>query len=192
MSIGYLNIVQFVWLLSGLSSVLLMGQLTAIKSVWFWIAAGMTKADVGQTFQHVGEMDTLRFMCTTAAQFDLMLMQTDIDKAFLQAESPSVMHAYPPEGMKPPIDSNGRRQILEVTGNIYGKLDAPRVYGRCYDDHIMKFPKVDGEGNRTVLNCGTADYSTWHFLRQWSDGKVSRLGLLVYIEDTLSMFDRPR
>jgi hypothetical protein len=120
----------------------------------------MTKADVGQTFQHVGEMDTLRFMCSTSAQFDLMMMQNDVGKAFLEGQSPTVLHSYPPGGVVSPMGSNGRKKILEDTGNVYGRLDAPRVYGRCYDDHLVTFPEIDDQGNRTKLHRGTADHST--------------------------------
>ena len=148
----------------------------------------MTKADVGQTFQHVGEMDTLRFMCATSAQFDLMMMQNDVDKAFLEGQAPTVLHSYPPEGVVSPMGRNGRKKILEVTGNVYGRLDAPRVYGRCYDDHLLTFPEIDDQGNRTKLHRGTADHSTWHFERLCADGTVCKLDMLVYVDDSLSLF----
>jgi site-specific DNA-cytosine methylase len=164
--------------------------------------SSMTKKDVGETFQHVAEMDSLHFMCANAAQFDLIQIQTDIEGAFLAGTPPSHMYCYPPEGERAPMGSNGRPQIKCVTGNVYGKLDAPRVYGQCYDNHLQTFPCTHGGPtgttrfpkslgkmtSTTVLTRGTADHSTWHFVREYEDGTVRRLDMLVYVDDNLSTF----
>ena len=71
----------------------------------------MTKDQVGETYQHVAEMDTTHFMCATAAQFDLCLMQTDIEAAFLEGDDPSVMYCYPPDGERAPMGTDGRRMV---------------------------------------------------------------------------------
>lgn len=73
--------------------------------------SSMTKADVGETFQHATESDSLRCLCAMAAQFDLVLMQHDIDKAFLQGDAPSVLYAIPPDGVRGNRSENGRRKI---------------------------------------------------------------------------------
>lgn len=133
-------------------------------------------------------MGTMHYSLATAAQFDEMVIQTDIEGAFLEGTSPDILYAYCPRGDKPPIAADGERCIRRVTGNLYGKLDAPRVYGDCYDSHMLTFPEYDSHGNRTVIKPGTADVPTFHFERTYVTGEVRRLDMLVYVDDNMSKF----
>lgn len=152
----------------------------------------MSKEDVGETFQHVGETDTSHFMCAEAAQFKKCLIQTDAQGAFLEGVAPKEMHAYPPDGVQCPRDENGRQKIWCVDGNVYGKLDAPRVYGQCFDNHMLKFPSVGDMGNITVLIKRTADVSAWHFTRTYVDGYACKLNMLTCVDDNAPSFDNDK
>ena len=152
----------------------------------------MTKEVTGETFQHVAEMDTLKTFCAAAAQFDECLIQNDVKRAFLEGDPQTPMYAYPPDYVKSPKSKNGRSKIWRITGNLYGKGNAPRVFGRCYDGHVLKFPSQDAMGNTTTIKRGTADPSTWHFERTYADGAVARLDMLVYVDDSLSKFSNDK
>ena len=143
----------------------------------------VTKSDVGETFQHVGQGDSLKMLCAHAAQFRQCLYITDIDKAFLQGDAASVLWCIPPEGLHRPIGANGRKKIWKVVGNLYGKLDAPRVFGQCYETHLLNFPTVDAMGNVTRVMKGNADPSMLHYTRTYADGTVTRCNVLTYVDD---------
>ena len=143
----------------------------------------VTKSDVGETFQHVGQGDSLKMMCAHAAQFRRNLYITDIDKAFLQGDAASVLWCIPPEGLDRPIGANGRKKIWKVIGNLYGKLDAPRVFGQCYETHLLNFPTVDAMGNVTHVMKGNADPSMLHYTRTYVDGTVTKCSVLTYVDD---------
>jgi len=148
----------------------------------------VTKADVGETYQHVAEAASLRCMCAYAAQHGYMMRQSDVDRAFLQGDGASTLYAIPPDGVTAERGRDGRSRIWKVTGNLYGKLDAPRVFGRAYDSRLRKFPSDDGRGNVTTVRQGNVDSSMWHFERRYPDGEVRRCHVLVYVDDNNAMF----
>lgn len=150
---------------------------------------GSSQSDDIETFQHVAEMDTFKVFCAAATQHNEIIMQTDVDNAFLHGELTQPVYAHAPQGMRAPRNKDGDSKVLKITGNLYGNRESPRVYGRLFDKHLQGLPTHSRDGNLTTLIRGRADHSTWHVRRVCSTtGTVTRCDILVYVDDNLFKF----
>lgn len=122
------------------------------------------------TFQYVVEMDTLKVFVMLAAQNGHLLLQTDVNSAFLQGTLKEPAYAHSPRGPKASLDEDDNKEILKIRGNLHGPKTTPRMHGEMFDARVLSFPKEDDAGNRTELRTGRADHSTWHFLRTGTSG----------------------
>jgi hypothetical protein len=73
--------------------------------------SSMDREEMGETFQTVGQLDTVRGFAATANQFDEELWSSDVETAFLAGKMPYELYARPLPGMKAPAGSDGRPQV---------------------------------------------------------------------------------
>jgi len=149
---------------------------------------GSTETADVEVYQHVAEMDTFKVFVASATQHDEVLMQTDVDNAFLHGRLKVPLYAHAPNGMYAPKDETGANKVLKIGGNLYGARAAPRVYGQLFDSHLQTLPTTKADGSTTVLLRGRADHSTWHVMRTLKCGRVVRCDILVYVDDNLFKF----
>lgn len=121
--------------------------------------------DFNETFSPVARFDTIRFMLSIAALFNLKLGQFDVKTAFLHGNLKEDIYMKQPEGF-----NDGTNRVCKLKKSLYGLKQAPR----CWTDHFKNL----------ILNLGfyqsTAD-PCFYIYRKEND----LILLTIYVDDGL-------
>ena len=101
------------------------------------VAMGNTQTrgvDYKDTFSPVVKIQSLRVMIAISLRDDLIIEQTDVDTAYLNADIDIENYMQMPEGYEE-FDDNNHPYALELTKSLYGLHQS----GREWNKHIVKF-----------------------------------------------------
>ena len=138
----------------------------------------LSRDEMGETYQAVATLDSVRLMASMAVQNGDDLIQCDFDAAFLCGSMPYELYARPPHGIGAPLDDNGEPQVCRVVGNQYGHPKAPNIFGTLCHEQFMSFCSASFPS--CVVTRGRADICTYRFE---CDGTA--VNCVLYVDDTL-------
>jgi hypothetical protein len=139
-----------------------------------------------ELYAGVASYSSFRFLMSLACQKNYILVQSDIQAAYLQADlSESIWMEAPPDMWvdgKPPRDKDGNELCCLLKKAIYGLRQAGHAWGNCFKDFLLRDPEYN-MGFREL----TADPNLYvkNFVL---DGKPQQIVLGVYVDDCLAAF----
>ena len=136
--------------------------------------------DFDLTYSPVAKLPSLRVFLSLVVQFQLSLVQLDVDTAFQNAHLDEEIYIELPEFYQF-IDENGDRRhfnCLRLNRALYGLPQAPRNWFRTLDEFLRSI------GYRPTAS------EPCLYLKSETDGTVSML--LVYVDDMLIAHSNPR
>ena len=152
--------------------------------------SSMSRDEMGETYQPVATLDSVRLMASCACQRGDDLIQCDFDAAFLCGDMPYELYARPPSGVPAPVGPDGKPMVLSVTGNQYGHPKAPLIFGTLLHELFMAFGSVPGctvVADGQPVRRGLADVCSYRF----TCGAVS-VNCVSYVDDTLWQVPRTK
>ena len=119
--------------------------------------------DYKETFSPVVRFDTIRFLLSIAARYNLRLGQFDIKTAFLYGDLKENIYMKQPEGF-----DDGTNRVCKLLKSLYGLKQAPR----CWTEHFTTFLKNFGFCQSKADAC--------FYIYHESD---KRMFLAIYVDD---------
>ena len=139
-----------------------------------------------ELFAGVASYSSFRFLMSLACQKNYILVQSDIQAAYLQADlSESIWMEAPPDMWvdgKPPRDKDGNELCCLLKKSLYGLRQAGHAWGECFKDFLLRDPDYN-MGFKEL----TADPNLYvkNFVL---GGKPQQIILGVYVDDCLAAF----
>jgi transposase InsO family protein len=96
-----------------------------------------TPDQYGDIFAPVAQLKTFRLLCAIAAKYDLVLLSTDAQQAFLQADMDVELYLKQPPGYEVQLDSSGRPKILRLLKSLYGARQSPSLWHKKLDQWLV-------------------------------------------------------
>jgi hypothetical protein len=139
-----------------------------------------------ELFAGVASYSSFRFLMSLACQKNYILVQSDIQAAYLQADlSESIWMEAPPDMWvdgKPPRDKDGNELCCLLKKSLYGLRQAGHAWGECFKDFLLRDPEYD-MGFKEL----TADPNL--YVKDFVlGGKPQQIILGVYVDDCLAAF----
>ena len=128
------------------------------------VARGFTQTDFSATFSPVIRLSTLRLMLAYFGSKGWVIEQIDITAAFLHADLPKPVFAYPPPGMNLP------NKLLRLHKAIYGLKDACRLWYETLAEFLVR------------MGFTKCPFDPCLFSMQTEEGKVF---VTVFVDDIL-------
>ena len=128
--------------------------------------------DYGETYSPVIKSQSLRIMLVIAAMTNMIIEQSDVDTAYLNADLDRMNYMYMPEGYQE-VDEHGKPLVLHLLKSLYGLHQSGREWNRCITISLLDKGFVQAQTDPCL------------FLRQDKNNK--RSFMLLYVDDLLIM-----
>ena len=96
-----------------------------------------TPDQYGDIFAPVAQLKTFRLLCAIAAKYGLVLLSTDAQQAFLQADMDVELYLRQPPGYEVQLDSSGKPKILRLLKSLYGARQSPSLWHKKLDQWLV-------------------------------------------------------
>lgn len=142
-----------------------------------------TDFNMDETYAGVISYSSMRFLLSLACQKKLILTQTDITGAYLEAPLEDDVYMQPPPNMwvngQPPVDEDGDRICLKLQRCIYGLRQAGHFWSSCFREFMTTDPEY--EMGFTALTAEPNLYRKTFNL----NGKEEEVLVGVYVDDCI-------